>query len=98
MALVKALLLVVSACFSSPFVEKAATPARSSVRLRLVAKYFAPLRASISGALPPAGALLFIELDRLMSSITSNAGGQGAWRSEERRVGKEWRSRWSPYH
>ncbi len=20
------------------------------------------------------------------------------WRSEERRVGKEWRSRWSPYH
>ena len=22
----------------------------------------------------------------------------GAWRSEERRVGKECRSRWSPYH
>src|SRR6266436_3516866 len=25
-------------------------------------------------------------------------GGQGAPRSEERRVGKECRSRWSPYH
>ena len=23
---------------------------------------------------------------------------RGAWRSEERRVGKECRSRWSPYH
>src|SRR5256885_2948715 len=26
------------------------------------------------------------------------AGPQGSARSEERRVGKEWRSRWSPYH
>src|SRR5215208_5635184 len=26
------------------------------------------------------------------------AGGRGSQRSEERRVGKEWRSRWSPYH
>ena len=26
------------------------------------------------------------------------AGGQKAQRSEERRVGKECRSRWSPYH
>ena len=25
-------------------------------------------------------------------------GGEGLWRSEERRVGKECRSRWSPYH
>ena len=25
-------------------------------------------------------------------------GGVGSWRSEERRVGKECRSRWSPYH
>ena len=24
--------------------------------------------------------------------------GPGIWRSEERRVGKECRSRWSPYH
>src|SRR3712207_9033707 len=26
------------------------------------------------------------------------AAERGAWRSEERRVGKECRSRWSPYH
>ena len=25
-------------------------------------------------------------------------GGGSSWRSEERRVGKECRSRWSPYH
>src|ERR1044072_5552492 len=33
-------------------------------------------------------------------SLTPMAGAQGefAGRSEERRVGKEWRSRWSPYH
>src|SRR3990167_1989515 len=30
--------------------------------------------------------------DRLMTT------GQNDLRSEERRVGKEWRSRWSPYH
>ena len=27
-----------------------------------------------------------------------NAGTYDVWRSEERRVGKECRSRWSPYH
>ena len=26
------------------------------------------------------------------------SGGRGQYRSEERRVGKECRSRWSPYH
>ena len=31
-------------------------------------------------------------------SIMSGFGGAGAFRSEERRVGKECRSRWSPYH
>ena len=30
--------------------------------------------------------------------ITANRGLCGAFRSEERRVGKECRSRWSPYH
>ena len=30
--------------------------------------------------------------------ISSIAGVLGALRSEERRVGKECRSRWSPYH
>ena len=29
---------------------------------------------------------------------TLNVTYYGVWRSEERRVGKECRSRWSPYH
>src|SRR3712207_8348091 len=32
------------------------------------------------------------------SQLKSAMGGSGAARSEERRVGKECRSRWSPYH
>ena len=31
-------------------------------------------------------------------SCLENPMDGGAWRSEERRVGKECRSRWSPYH
>ena len=31
-------------------------------------------------------------------SVTYGAGGSTRKRSEERRVGKECRSRWSPYH
>src|SRR5256714_4865159 len=31
-------------------------------------------------------------------SEPGDARGTGGWRSEERRVGKECRSRWSPYH
>ena len=30
--------------------------------------------------------------------LVNNAGGSRRFRSEERRVGKECRSRWSPYH
>ena len=30
--------------------------------------------------------------------VKGNTGGKNADRSEERRVGKECRSRWSPYH
>src|SRR5260370_16204737 len=37
------------------------------------------------------------ELGRNMQAITG-AISQEEWRSEERRVGKECRSRWSPYH
>src|SRR3712207_9270073 len=33
-----------------------------------------------------------------LTSAMSAAGGLDALRSEERRVGKECRSRWSPYH
>ena len=39
------------------------------------------------------------ELDNKKSRyIITSGGGGGAARSEERRVGKECRSRWSPYH
>ena len=31
-------------------------------------------------------------------NLDANKGGQQEQRSEERRVGKECRSRWSPYH
>ena len=30
--------------------------------------------------------------------LTTTLYNSGTWRSEERRVGKECRSRWSPYH
>ena len=44
--------------------------------------------------LGPASVGLFIEgLTQCMRD-----GKEGRWRSEERRVGKECRSRWSPYH
>src|SRR5256886_3948818 len=33
-----------------------------------------------------------------VASTTQKAGAFVNWRSEERRVGKECRSRWSPYH
>ena len=33
-----------------------------------------------------------------MIGIEGNSGSKGKGRSEERRVGKECRSRWSPYH
>ena len=35
---------------------------------------------------------------RAVKSATVNDWGAICWRSEERRVGKECRSRWSPYH
>src|SRR2546425_13058589 len=34
----------------------------------------------------------------LLCALRSEAQGRGLARSEERRVGKECRSRWSPYH
>src|SRR5256885_12860250 len=36
--------------------------------------------------------------DLAQRRMTLQSGGGGAARSEERRVGKECRSRWSPYH
>src|SRR2546422_10315091 len=38
------------------------------------------------------------ELDRIFSPQVSPLERLERWRSEERRVGKECRSRWSPYH
>ena len=43
----------------------------------------------------------FEEMERLLSIFgyeKSNKGKTSGSRSEERRVGKECRSRWSPYH
>ena len=38
-------------------------------------------------------------VDVALRDVVSGHGGDGlGWRSEERRVGKECRSRWSPYH
>src|SRR3712207_9070468 len=37
-------------------------------------------------------------LSRKTNLCTAIRSTQGQGRSEERRVGKEWRSRWSPYH
>src|SRR5882762_11214092 len=36
--------------------------------------------------------------ENLPKALLLNSRPFGAWRSEERRVGKECRSRWSPYH
>ena len=38
------------------------------------------------------------EKDSEFVAVESKTYFQDAWRSEERRVGKECRSRWSPYH
>ena len=38
------------------------------------------------------------ELQKGMQTLFVNAAIEGGFRSEERRVGKECRSRWSPYH
>ena len=37
-------------------------------------------------------------IDSLANNLDSKFSSQSKFRSEERRVGKECRSRWSPYH
>ena len=55
--------------------------------------------ADETGLLPPALIEKGWELGVLQASIPESFGGFGEHsRSEERRVGKECRSRWSPYH
>src|SRR3712207_8707009 len=43
-------------------------------------------------------ALSVLEVDQLLDHREDVFPAQGGHRSEERRVGKECRSRWSPYH
>ena len=43
-------------------------------------------------------AFALVVVGLLVASLDSRAAGPTRWRSEERRVGKECRSRWSPYH
>ena len=45
-----------------------------------------------------AGAVARFDLDKYATNGTIQSGRWHYWRSEERRVGKECRSRWSPYH
>jgi len=46
----------------------------------------------------PVKALHGVSLEVAEGEIVAVLGANGAGRSEERRVGKECRSRWSPYH
>src|SRR5258708_29941686 len=52
--------------------------------------------ASSPEVFSPAGSSLFLRANAALSRIAS--GAPATERSEERRVGKECRSRWSPYH
>ena len=42
--------------------------------------------------------ILIIEDEPRVASLLKNGLEENGYRSEERRVGKECRSRWSPYH
>ena len=69
----------------------------------LAAIFSAPLAAALVAQTPPDTSLLpFISVDSPVVAITNvtviDGTGASAQRSEERRVGKECRSRWSPYH
>ena len=69
---------------------------------KLSALTYKELDEAAAGAAPGCGGLLFLPhfAGRTCPSVPEVRGtwlGLG-WRSEERRVGKECRSRWSPYH
>src|SRR6266550_9204510 len=74
-----------------------------------IARWIAPILERRGMSLAPlqdprVGALLGMPREELMREMQfllsdgSRFGGADAARSEERRVGKECRSRWSPYH
>src|SRR5260370_28297433 len=58
--------------------------------------YFA--RQQVAERLTTAKPNLPPNVDVIMGPISTGLGEVYWWRSEERRVGKECRSRWSPYH
>src|SRR2546426_1861075 len=70
--------------------------------------FFRLAALSLVAGLGAIGALIFLLAPRLAAVLPALpallwgalavAAGAGALRSEERRVGKECRSRWSPYH
>ena len=70
---------------------------------RFFTNYIAhPMEGSLMGFIQvqndPAGARLKFNDPGYWRSRTKALAWSAAWRSEERRVGKECRSRWSPYH
>ena len=63
-------------------------------RIKKCGKYtYDPENDRFSAAESDAANRVFMDLDELCGTIVSETA-----RSEERRVGKECRSRWSPYH
>ena len=55
-------------------------------------------RGRVLGGSSSINAMCFVRGHRLDFDCWAEATGFKYWRSEERRVGKECRSRWSPYH
>ena len=65
----------------------------------LLRKYLGPYRGkTIIGALSKVVEVIFDLITPLVIARTIDDGVHNDDRSEERRVGKECRSRWSPYH
>ena len=58
-------------------------------------RYKKSLAANVSGFF---GLLLIATVVSFAGATTASAATEAGARSEERRVGKECRSRWSPYH
>ena len=59
---------------------------------------FRKLNAIITITIPIGNAATILTDCRLLIELSANKSAIGNNRSEERRVGKECRSRWSPYH
>ena len=53
---------------------------------------------SFGGKMPRDEGAVFVAANATVLGDVTLGRGVNIWRSEERRVGKECRSRWSPYH